>query len=70
MLSGELKKCLICTPLLVVLHLPEVLHDFVHWPSVGELHLESHSLTGHLDVDEDVKHRRNDFKSEVMNHIL
>jgi hypothetical protein len=52
-------------PFLVIFHLPQVLHNFVHRPPVGELHLKGDGLPGHLDVDEDVKERRHNLKPKV-----
>ena len=57
----------ICLLFLVVLHFPEILHDFVHWSSVGEFHLKCHGLACHFDVDKNVKKSRNNFQSKEIN---
>ena len=52
--------------LLKVLQLPEVLHDVVHGPAVGELLLELDGLPRRLDVHEHVQEGGHDLQAVRM----
>ncbi len=50
--------------LAVLVHFPDVLHDVIHRPPVGEFHLELDSLTRRFDVHKNVEQCRDQLQPE------